>query len=112
MSNATPTLDELASDPARALALSPDAALDLLARWSSVERNLIVAAARRPYAEASIESAGDIEVDAKEAAKRLGIAPQTFYRRMSGYPFLRREGRKVLCSLRGIDRWKRERRGA
>lgn len=105
--SAPPTLDELVSEPARALALSADAALDLLARWSAVAPILIAAAARR-----GADGVTDVDVDARAAARLLGISPASFYKRLAGYPFVHREGRKILCSLAGIERYRREARGA
>ena len=44
-------------------------------------------------------------IDVKEAAERLGISANFLYRNSRRYPFTRREGRKVLFSSVGIDRY-------
>jgi hypothetical protein len=104
-----PSLDELVREPALALKLSSNAALDLLLQLAPVERNLIIAAARRSLTDVGMSS--DIEVDAHEGARRIGVASATFYKHLHEYPFVRRSGRKILCSLAGIERWKRQGRG-
>ena len=39
-----------------------------------------------------------------EAARRLGVSEDYLYRHATGYPFTRRQGRKLLFSARGIDK--------
>jgi excisionase family DNA binding protein len=40
-----------------------------------------------------------------EAARRLGVSEDYLYRHASEYPFTRRQGRKLLFSAHGIDRY-------
>lgn len=47
----------------------------------------------------------DCLLDVKEAAERLGISAQYLYRHSEQFPFTRREGRKLLFSSLGIDRY-------
>ena len=83
----------------------------MLAKWAVVAPLLIVAATRG--ANGGADETPDVDVDAREAARRLGIATPTFYKRVKAgtYPFTRFEGRKVLASLRGLQRYRREQCG-
>jgi hypothetical protein len=47
-----------------------------------------------------------LDVDA--AASRLGVSRDYLYRHSQVYPFTRREGRKLLFSARGIERYIRQ----
>jgi hypothetical protein len=40
-----------------------------------------------------------------ETARRLGISEDFLYRHAEEYPFTRRQGRKLLFSAQGIDRY-------
>jgi excisionase family DNA binding protein len=44
-------------------------------------------------------------LDVEEAAKRMSMSKDYLYRHKDKYPFTRREGRKVLFSSSGIDRY-------
>ena len=48
-------------------------------------------------------------VSAKEAASRLGISTAYLYRNARHLPFALRIGRRLLFSLRGLERWNRAR---
>ncbi len=48
-------------------------------------------------------------VSAKEAASRLGISTAYLYRNARHLPFSLRIGRRLLFSLRGLERWNRAR---
>lgn len=47
----------------------------------------------------------------KQAAATLGLSPDYLYRHWRNFPFVVREGRRLLCSSRGIDAWIINRRG-
>ncbi len=44
-------------------------------------------------------------LDVAEAARRLGISADYLYRHQKQYPFTRRQGRRLLFSALGIDRY-------
>jgi len=44
-------------------------------------------------------------LDVEEAAKRLSMSKDYLYRHKDKFPFTRREGRKLLFSSSGIDRY-------
>jgi excisionase family DNA binding protein len=47
-------------------------------------------------------------LSAAEAARRLGISKDYLYRRASKYPFTRTQGRRLLFSAQGIDKYIRQ----
>jgi excisionase family DNA binding protein len=47
-------------------------------------------------------------LDVETAALRLGVSRDYLYRHSREYPFTRRQGRKLLFSARGIDRYIRQ----
>lgn len=51
-------------------------------------------------------------LDAERAAERLGVSLDYLYRHHRQYPFTRRQGRKLLFSALGIDRYIRQQRGS
>jgi excisionase family DNA binding protein len=51
----------------------------------------------------------DRNLDAAEAARRLGISRDWLYRNAARLPFAVRIGRRVLFSAQGLDRWNRSR---
>ncbi len=53
----------------------------------------------------------DTLLDAKEAARRLGLSVDALYRRKD-WPFAVRIGRRVRFSAQGVERFIRQRRGA
>ena len=52
-----------------------------------------------------IQSQGDELLDVPEAARRLGISEDYLYRHHKDFPFTRHMGRKLLFSLRGIEKY-------
>lgn len=52
----------------------------------------------------------DQNVSVEEAARRLGVSADWVYR--NRLPFKVRIGRRVLCSVHGLERWSRQRAGA
>ena len=44
-------------------------------------------------------------LDVSETARRLGVSEDYLYHRHRQYPFTRRQGRKLLFSALGIDRY-------
>jgi predicted DNA-binding transcriptional regulator AlpA len=51
----------------------------------------------------------DMNVDAREAARRLGISRDWLYRNATRLPFTVRIGRRVLFSTPALERWSRSR---
>ena len=47
--------------------------------------------------------APDESLDVDEAARRLGVSADFLYRHSSKYKFVRREGRRLVFSARGLD---------
>jgi len=54
--------------------------------------------------------AADRNIDAKEAARRLGMSRSYVYRHADEFPFTRRIGGRVLFWAAGLEEWNRERR--
>jgi hypothetical protein len=51
-------------------------------------------------------------ISAEEAARRLGVSPSYIYKNARTLPFTARIGRRVVCNIRGVDRWSRQRQAA
>lgn len=47
----------------------------------------------------------DRGISLKEAAGRLGISESFLYKNASHLPFVRRIGRRLVCSTAAMDRW-------
>ena len=67
------------------------------------EAFLRLAAPTSPSASADVCNEGNISVD--EAARRLGMSGQWIYRHADRLPFVRKIGRRVLCSAQGVAEW-------
>lgn len=52
----------------------------------------------------------DEHVAVEEAARRLGISPKYVYKHADRLPFVRRIGRRVVCSTRGLQDWSEKQR--
>ena len=52
----------------------------------------------------------DEHVSVEEAARRLGISTRFVYKHADRLPFIRRIGRRVLCSSRAIQDWSERQR--
>jgi excisionase family DNA binding protein len=105
----TPTLDDLAADPAKATALPPETRQVLTLRAVAALAALAVAPAQADPGPDTPD--GDRLLDVDEAARRLGVSPDWLYRRVGKLPFIVRLGRTVRCSAAGIDRYIRQRAG-
>lgn len=53
----------------------------------------------------------DVNLDAAEAARRLGLSKDYLYTNADRLPFVVKIGRRVLFSSRGLERWNRNRMG-
>jgi excisionase family DNA binding protein len=49
-------------------------------------------------------------LDVPEAARRLGVSPDYLYRNHGEFRFTRRQGRKLLFSAQGIDKYIKEKK--
>jgi predicted DNA-binding transcriptional regulator AlpA len=48
----------------------------------------------------------DVNVPVEEAARRLGISRSYIYKNARSLPFTTRIGRRLVCSARGLERWR------
>jgi len=55
------------------------------------------------------EHEADVNLDAAEAARRLGLSRDYLYRNAKKLPFTVRIGARVLFSAKGLERWNRQR---
>jgi hypothetical protein len=55
-----------------------------------------------------IEARPDELLDVEETARRMGVSKDFLYRNSGRYPFIRRQGRKLLFSSVGIDTYLRK----
>ena len=55
--------------------------------------------------------AADENVSVEEAARRLGVSDRWIYKHADRLPFVRRIGRRVLCSARALAEWNERQRG-
>ena len=110
--NESPTLEELAVDPSKALVLDAHAAQVLtttaLAALNALNtRQLSLAAVQ---GNRSNSKGCDRLMNVNEAAEKLGVKPDWLYRRHRGLPFTVRQGRMIRFSELGIDEYIRTRR--
>jgi predicted DNA-binding transcriptional regulator AlpA len=56
------------------------------------------------------ERPADQNVSVEAVAERLGISASYIYKNADSLPFVRRVGRRVVCSLRSADRWMAQQR--
>jgi excisionase family DNA binding protein len=105
-----PTLDELAADPAKAGTLPPEVARALTLRCAAVLVALTTAGAAGNGLATEAPMA-DRLLDVKEAARRLGVAPDWLYRRARNLPFTVPLGRTLRFSASGLERYIRQREG-
>lgn len=88
---------------------SPPAALavalaDLEKLKAILWTQLTMACASRPEPE-------DMLLDAESAAQRLGVSPETLYRKAKTFPFRVKVGNSLRFSATGINAWIKSRRG-
>jgi excisionase family DNA binding protein len=69
------------------------------------------------WARLSVPLAADVpretneNVSVEEAARRLGISDRWLYKNAGRLPFVRRIGRRLLCSTRALANWNDRQRG-
>jgi predicted DNA-binding transcriptional regulator AlpA len=98
-----PTLDELASEPARAASLSAEARSRLLVQIAA-----ILTVLGTPLPESSPQ-VNDRLLKVDEAGARLGVSVDFMYRHAAKLPFAVRQGRSLRFSEQGIERYIRQR---
>lgn len=103
-----PTIDEVASDPARAQGLAPEVRQALTLRALAALAALAVTSGTTGPPPAA-EDGEDRLLDVDEAAARLGVSSDWLYRRAARLPFTVRLGRTLRFSVRGLDRFIRTR---
>jgi excisionase family DNA binding protein len=110
MTSLVPSLDELAADPRKAATLSPDAARAVTMRCAAVLA--AVASVSTPLAPQPRDDDEDgLLLTTEEAAQRLGVSQDWLYRRAATLPFTVRLGRSLRFSIRGLERYIRQREG-
>jgi excisionase family DNA binding protein len=102
-----PSLDELATDPHGAAALSPEVARALTLRCAAVLTALATVAARGPSPAGS--TVEDRLLTVEEAAQKLGTSRDYLYRNAKRLPFTVRLGGRLRFSAHGVDRFIRSR---
>ena len=110
------SLDEIASDPQRAAALSPEIARALLARCIVVQGWLLVSALAPSATKSPVGREGSVVDDrlltVRAAAAKLGVSRDWIYRRTGKLPFTVRLGpRRLRFSETGIERFIAQRQG-
>lgn len=108
-----PTLEEVAHEPGRAMALPPTATTTLLAQCLAAQGALVARLlALGVDGGMSPDAAPDDRLlDVAEAAARLGTSRDYLYRHARRLPFTVRVGSRLRFSSRGIDRFIRTRQG-
>ena len=104
------SLDDLADDPAKAAALTLDAATALFTRAATVQSALLGRLVRGVHQQ-SAAAETDETVSVKEAAHALGKSVDWMYRDADTLPFTVHVGRSVRFSRLGVQRWLRTRQG-
>jgi hypothetical protein len=108
MLGAVPTLDEIARDPLRALALGPEQAVALLAQCGAAQAALMAGLAR-PMPQK--ETASDETLNVDQIAREMGVPRRWVFRNVAKLPFVRRVSRKALvCSRADLARWRSSRK--
>ncbi len=105
-----PTLDQIAEDPAKAATLPTDVARSL---WV---RGHIALGALAPYVAmpADQQEAAEVDrlLDIEQATEKLSVTKDWLYRHAAKLPFtVRLSPGKVRFSLRGIEKYIRQRQG-
>jgi predicted DNA-binding transcriptional regulator AlpA len=92
--------DDLKPVLAQARTVSPDELPRLLGDLEEVRATALA----RLAAPQPIQSQADELLDVPEASRRLGVSGDYLYRHHKDFPFTRHMGRKLLFSLRGIEK--------
>jgi excisionase family DNA binding protein len=95
------TLLAVFDDPARLAEVPPPEARVLVAKLAPLLFGLFASA----HASDGGASVTDRSLTVKEAADRLGVSPSYLYKHADDYSFSRREGRRLVFSERGLDRY-------
>jgi predicted DNA-binding transcriptional regulator AlpA len=108
-----PSLDAIAGDPAQAAGLPVEATRALLARCALAHGALVarLLEAGGDGAHAPTSGGEDQLLDVAAVAQRLGVSPDSVYRRAARWPFTIRIGRALRFSARGLDVYLRQRAG-
>jgi hypothetical protein len=107
-----PTLDELAADPTRAQNLSANLIQAMLCRCAMAQ-TVLLGSLLNSFAQIAAPEPVETEalINVAAAAQRLGVSKDWLYRHARNLPFTVRQGRRLLFSARGIDRYIRSREG-
>jgi predicted DNA-binding transcriptional regulator AlpA len=95
-------------DLEHALKLARDLNVEQLPEFLGELEQVRVTALARLAAPVFMQPQMDRQLEVDEAAKLLGMSEDYLYRHHQGFPFTRREGRRLLFSLLGIQKYIRE----
>lgn len=111
MANLTslPSLDDVASDPARAHVLPANVLQGLLCRCVTLQTALLGALVATGSMPTDSMTEADSLIDVDAAAARLGMSKDWLYRQAKQLPFHVPQGRLLRFSSHGIDRYIRSR---
>jgi hypothetical protein len=103
------TAAELFAELDRLIAVAPPAdrpaiVVQLAARVAAAGAGLVVP-------EGANGGGPDEAVDVEEGARRIGMSPRWIYRNAEKLAFVKRQGRRVTCSVAGITAYLQGRRG-
>jgi hypothetical protein len=102
-----PTLDQIASDPARATHLPRQVALALISRCTAAQMALAASLSESDVRAPAPVATIDRTLDAHAIAKELGVTRRWVFRNAPNLPFVRRISRKSLvCSEADLRRWR------
>ena len=105
-----PTLDEIATEPARADTLPRVALLDLANRALTVHGVLVRALIMMPTEVTAAPP--DQLIGTRELARRMNVTANFVYDHADEWPFtIRRAGMRVMFSVRGFETWVAEQDG-
>ena len=87
----------------------PDDLPNILAALAALSAATAAKALCESPVRCGVPESPDENLSTAEAARRLGISKDYLYRHWNRLPFVRRIGRRLLFSARGLDRWNRKR---
>ena len=102
-------LADLLEHPERVSELPVEAVPALRGKLFELD-TLLLSLIARPAAPAPVQHHCDRLLDANEAAKRLGVSKVFVYKNAGKYPFVVREGRRLLFSEKGLESYLRGKR--
>lgn len=105
------SLSLLLADPSRVAEVPADLLPAVLAQCAALQSTLLARLLMERPEQCGPSDGGDSLLDVTEAAKRLMVSPDYLYRNAKRLPFTVRFGRRLRFSVRGLDRYIRQRQG-